>query len=195
MGGYVSPRDHDPPRPARRDRLEPRAALAGPRRPAAERHRPRAGARARGAARRRADRRDLLPVTWRARETAEIVAPRSGSASRRPGAARGERRRLVGPDRRTRSASELDGRGRDGRERIAKRSARGASERIASGTRAGVSSSSPTAARWRVLRRPRRRFASPVIDELRRLGRGRRGRPASLARLTARGGLHQQVQG
>ena len=67
-GGYVSRADDDDlPGPSRADGLERRAALAGPRRPAAERDGPARGARARRAAARARHRADRTAPTSRGR--------------------------------------------------------------------------------------------------------------------------------
>ena len=79
-GGYLSRRDDDPPRPARRDRLEPRARWQGHADPPLN-DAGRAQARALGeAARRPGARRRLQLDLARARETAEIVAGALGLA-------------------------------------------------------------------------------------------------------------------
>ena len=99
-GRYRSRRDDDPPRTARRDRLEQRTPLAGSRRPAAERRRPRTGARARGDAHRPRHRRRLLERPGaRPRDGADRRGTARPAGPGRRGPARGRRRRLVRPTR------------------------------------------------------------------------------------------------
>ena len=212
-GGYLSRRDDDaPPRPSRRDRLEPRAPLAGARRPAAER---------RSAARRRARWRSGSPAIRSTRSTRPTSArARDGGDRRRrarrstvaldAAAARGRRRRVVGPDhagdrarciptgwqRRRLRRHGLGARRelrRDGRARR-----RGAAARSPRRIPAGASSSSRTAAPmrsiWLARRRRARRVASArptaTCDEI----AVEDGQIRWIDSLRG-GGLHQQVQG